>query len=60
MLVSVVFHDYFLEFMLGYQIQNLTKQTYRAIFHYGALPLVLGYRNILLRTKVGSAFFANC
>ena len=38
MLVSVVFHDYFLEFMLGYQIQNLTKQTYRAIFHYGALP----------------------
>jgi len=37
MLVSVVFHDYFLEFMLGYQIQNLTKQTYRAIFHHGAL-----------------------
>ena len=37
MLVTVVFHDNFLEFMLGNQIQDLTKQTYRGIFHYGAL-----------------------
>lgn len=37
MLVDVVFHDNFLEFMLGYQIQDLTKQTYRSIFHYGDL-----------------------
>lgn len=57
MLVAVVFHDNFLEFMLEYQILDLTKQTYRGIFHNEALLGFWATVIYLLRKKFGSAFF---